>query len=706
MTTGDITGDRASQVTYLRQYLVRSVWGAFGVGTPFTVIAMVYRSPIAMIPAILTWVAAFTYLWGLRQLRQGRFERALAAPCVIVAILPVATILISSEAYAVAAMLAIWPVAIAIPYVGPKQLRMIIVGTLVIALTTTVLAFRLPDELGLPYWVVRGAVLTATMVLTAFILYLFWQYHARLTAVNRALQESEHSLATRLAELAAKNEELAQSREALAVARDQALQANQAKSAFLANVSHELRTPLTSVLGFSKLIRRRLGETIFPALPDTDPKMARVVEQVRKNVDIIASEGERLTKLINDVLDLAKIEAGKIEWNMKPTDMRGVIEQAVSATASLFEGKPVALRVNAHEPLPVIDGDRDRLIQVIINLISNAVKFTKTGSITCGARLAGDQLEMSVADTGAGIAPQDRNKIFDQFVQVGDQLTEKPQGTGLGLSISKQIVEHHGGRMWVESELGKGTTMFFSLPAGRSPAKLEELPENVKRFDIEKLVARLRGPSLQQLPAAAADSQSILVVDDDKGVRELLRQVLEAEGYHVREAADGEEALAEVRRERPNLIILDVMMPKLSGFDVTAVLRNDPTTFEIPIFILSVVHDENRGYRLGVDRYFTKPLDAEGLLSEVHTWMARGQSRKHVLVVDEDATILQTLADALRAQGHHVVAASSGEDGIDKAVSNPPDLVVVRSLVSEKSDLIKTLRFDKGLENVYFLLFD
>ena len=247
-------------------------------------------------------------------------------------------------------------------------------------------------------------------------------------------------------------------------ARAAAEQADEAKSSFLSTVSHELRTPLTSVLGFAKIIRRRLDEIVFPLVPEDDKKVLRAKRQVAENLNVVISEGERLTTLINDVLDLAKIQAGKISWNMATLSISVVIERAIAATSSLFEAKKLNLVRDIQPDLPDITGDRDRLIQVVINLISNAVKFTEAGSVTLAASLGKGELVVSVTDSGIGIKPEDQPKVFEKFKQVGDTLTDKPQGTGLGLPISKEIVEHHRGRMWVESEIGKGSTFFFTLP--------------------------------------------------------------------------------------------------------------------------------------------------------------------------------------------------------------------------------------------------
>jgi PAS domain S-box-containing protein len=501
--------------------------------------------------------------------------------------------------------------------------------------------------------------------------------------------------------------EIKQAREALQQAKEAAEQASQTKGTFLANVSHELRTPLTSVLGFAKIIKKRLEEIVFPAIAAPDSKTQRAIQQVNTNVDIIIAEGERLTSLINSVLDLAKIEAGKIEWKMEPVSMKEIVERAAAATAALFEVKPFKLTLDVAEEMPPIIGDHDRLVQVVINLISNAAKFTEEGSITCRARRDNNHLLVSVIDTGSGIDPKDHGKVFEQFVQVGDTLTNKPMGTGLGLPICKQIVEHHGGQIWVESELGKGSTFSFTLPIPETAAPAAELPrEFVRKVDVNALVGQLRAQLAGATQSQTDDQKTILVVDDEASIRELLRQELEAEGYRVREAKDGREALAAVKREIPDLIILDVMMPELSGFDVAAVLRNDPQTFNIPIVILSIIQDKERGYRLGVDRYFTKPMDAKLLLGEIDALLAQGASKKKVLVVDEDAGTVKTLVDALESQGYNVTAAYNGSEGIEKAIAEQPDMVIARSVLSDKHNLVKTLRFEKNMERVFFLLFE
>ncbi len=266
--------------------------------------------------------------------------------------------------------------------------------------------------------------------------------------------------------------QLAEAMEEAQAARAQAEAATASKSAFLASVSHELRTPLTSIIGFTRIIQKRMSEVIEPAVTADDPKIERALRQVDGNLVIMAEEGDRLATLINDVLDLSKIEAGRIEWKMAPLDVGEVVARAAAATSALFEQSPVSFRLAVEPDLPTVVGDRDRLIQVVINLISNAVKFTREGHVTCRATRDGDEIIISVADTGVGIAPEDQATVFEEFRQVGDTLPDTPAGTGLGLPISRQIVEHHGGRIWLESAVGAGSTFSFSLP----PAALPDEP--------------------------------------------------------------------------------------------------------------------------------------------------------------------------------------------------------------------------------------
>jgi signal transduction histidine kinase/CheY-like chemotaxis protein/uncharacterized protein YigA (DUF484 family) len=472
--------------------------------------------------------------------------------------------------------------------------------------------------------------------------------------------------------------------------------ANAAKSAFLSTVSHELRTPLTSVLGFAKIIKKRLEEKVFPLTDKSDAKTSKTITQISENLNVVVSEGERLTHLINDVLDLAKIEAGKMEWNMETVSIPEIAERAIAATTALFEQNHLELKKDIDANIPNITGDKDKLIQVMVNLISNAVKFTPKGKVTFKVFNKNDEVVVSITDTGIGIAAEDHDAVFEQFKQVGDTLTDKPKGTGLGLPICKEIVEHHGGRIWLESELGKGSTFLVAFPIVRSSAR--------KPIHIEDLVRQLKEQVAQSKLNLTDKAASILIVDDDDSIRSLLHQELSEAGYIIDEAANGKEALTMVRKKRPDLIILDIMMPEMNGFDVAAVLKNDPQTMDIPIIVLSIVQDKTRGFRIGVDRYLTKPIDTGVLFSEIGSLLEQGKSKKKVMIVDEDSNTVNTLTDVLKTKGY-LVMESNGSELVEKAVANKPDIIIINSLAG-KQDVVQSLRFEKGLENVLFLVYN
>jgi signal transduction histidine kinase/DNA-binding response OmpR family regulator len=479
-----------------------------------------------------------------------------------------------------------------------------------------------------------------------------------------------------------------------AVAED----ANEAKSAFLSTVSHELRTPLTSVMGFAKITKRRLEERIFPEIKSTDSKMQRTIKQISDNLNVVVSEGERLTKLINNVLDLAKIEAGRVEWHMENLQVLAVVERAIDATNALFEQKGLVLKRDISPNLPDIKGDEDKLIQVVVNLLSNAVKFTNEGEILCEAEEKDGDVIISVRDSGIGIAKEDLPKVFEKFRQVGDTLTDKPTGTGLGLPISKEIVEYHGGRIWLQSEVGVGSTFFFSLPVSDSGKT------TLKTFKLDELVDQLEGNYAKNQFENAAE-KTILVIDDEAPIRELLNQELSGIGFNVIEAVDGMEGIEKVRHKHPDLILLDVMMPEMNGYDVAAVLKNDPKTKDIPIIILSVVKDKERGLNIGIDRYLFKPINTDLLFKEIGSLLGQGRSKRKVMILDEDSSTVSTLMGVLQDKGYYVVEAN-GPDLVQKAILGKPDIIIVNSTLAADQETVKALRLQKGMENVLFLVYE
>ena len=274
------------------------------------------------------------------------------------------------------------------------------------------------------------------------------------------------ALATSVVKKARSNEEGEQCLGSVVMIRDvtREREIERLKTDFLATVSHELRTPLTSILGFASVIQSKLETVILPHLDPENGKLITTAQKIQKNLLIIVEESERLTALINDVLDIAKMESGVIDWNLQPCAINTIVQRAIASVALLFELKEVALKIDLPPESPLVLGDENRLLQVLLNLLSNALKFTEQGQVICSVQTLREQVLVKVIDSGYGIAPGEEEKIFLPFRQGGEVLTNKPQGTGLGLPICKQIIERHGGEIWVESQLHQGSQFCFTLP--------------------------------------------------------------------------------------------------------------------------------------------------------------------------------------------------------------------------------------------------
>lgn len=464
------------------------------------------------------------------------------------------------------------------------------------------------------------------------------------------------------------------------------------KTDFISTVSHELRTPLTSVMGFANIIRKKFKDSILPLLDIEDKKIKKTADQIGSNLDIIVSEGQRLTTLINDVLDIAKMEAGKIDWKDENFAVKDAIDRAIAATVSLLEQKGLNMITDIENNIPEILGDKDRFIQVIINLISNAVKFMNSGDIIIRAKVESGAILVSVKDQGIGISKENADKVFEKFKQVGDTLTDKPQGTGLGLPICKQIIGHYGGKIWVDSEEGKGSTFCFTVPYSSKEYSDNKI-DGVSKIDLKSFIGKLN-ENVWSASEAVQTEKNILIVDDDPGIRELLKQELENAGYITDQAVDGIEALSKVKQKKYNLIILDVMMPGLSGFDLSAVLKSNPDTMSIPIMILSMMEDRKRGTEVGVDKYLTKGIDSQNLLKEVGQLISMGSSKRKVMIIDKDKSIFNLLTDVMREKGYTVMGISSKTDAdyIAKIKTEQPNIIIIDEFVAYEENIIKALK--------------
>ncbi len=401
------------------------------------------------------------------------------------------------------------------------------------------------------------------------------------------------------------------------------------KSAFVSSVSHELRTPLTSILGFAKLIRRDFQHVFAPMAAD-DERASRQAERIGRNLEIIASEGERLTRLINDLLDLNKIESGRMQWRDVEISPRDVIEKAAEAARGQFESNPkLFLTLDAPQELPSICVDPDRLSQVLINLLNNAVKFTPKGEIRVTAlALPQGVLQVRVRDQGVGVKEKDRERIFHKFQQAECEALDedKPAGTGLGLTICRQIISRYGGRIWVEPAPDRGSEFIFELPFAASEAPARPCAVRVDGKDV---------------PAPL-----ILAVDDDPAFSSYLEEVFANRGYRTITARTGEAALEKAEDYRPSLITMDALMPGMSGQETINRLRAHPEASGIPILVITQLAAARIA---GADACLRKPVSERRLMETVELLLAPSDRRGGI--AETDAEEIPPPAALGKAQG-------------------------------------------------------
>ena len=448
--------------------------------------------------------------------------------------------------------------------------------------------------------------------------------------------------------------------------------ANQHKTVFLANMSHELRTPLNAILGFSEL----LIDSANGQFPDATRK--RFLEQIH-------SSGKHLLGLINDILDLSKIEAGQMELRPQKVSVADVVGQVASTVEPLLAQKQIHLDV---EPVTAgqILADEGKLKQMILNLVSNAIKFTPDGgTVTIRAARIIDRVEIVVSDNGIGIAEHDLHRLFKEFQQVDSGVNRQQQGTGLGLALTRSFAILHGGDVRVESELGKGSRFTIDLPVeARSPDHVQR-PAN---GHAGKAAANLSRPL-------------VLVVEDDPASAELLVRQIERAGFRAEIARTGVEGLAMAKEHKPVAITLDIELPDVDGWEVLTRLKRDETTDDIPVIVVSVVDNLDLGKTLGAIEYFVKPVEAKLLVSRLKKLNLKrkfGSRKNSVLVVDDEAVNRDWLKEVLESAGVTVLLANGGQEGIELAKSRKPDLVMLDLLMPEVNgfDVVKALRDHKA----------
>jgi PAS domain S-box-containing protein len=398
--------------------------------------------------------------------------------------------------------------------------------------------------------------------------------------------------------------------EELVAAIDAAEDASRAKSAFLANMSHELRTPLNAIIGYSEMLQEEARDR---GLPDLVPDLEK-----------IHGSGRHLLTLINDILDLSKIEAGKLELMSEMFDVHNLVRDVESTIAPLVAARDNALEVRCPADMGAMRSDMTRVRQVLLNLLSNASKFTERGTILLDVgpeqRNGAAWVRFSVRDTGIGMSPEQLGKLFQAFTQVDVSTTRRYGGTGLGLVISRQLCQMMGGDVTVESEMGKGSTFTVRLPRDPESRRTGE--------ETTEVIADLPGDPVSE------SASTVLVIDDDRVVRDLLQRFLRKEGFQVLVASSGEEGLRTARELRPSIITLDIVMPGMDGWSVLRALKIDPELAHIPVLLITIVDNAEMGYSLGAADYLTKPIDWRRLGAAVRRF--RQDSLSATLIVGDD----------------------------------------------------------------------
>lgn len=487
--------------------------------------------------------------------------------------------------------------------------------------------------------------------------------NAELSESKEHIEESLQQVMVLNDELETKREELGKRNEELAGANLRLREVDRLKSEFLANMSHELRTPLTAVIGFSELLIDRV--------------MGELNEEQAGCMDNILTSGQHLLKLINDILDLSKIEAGKMELSLETFELRTIIDFVIKTISPLSNKKKLSLSVETAEEMPYMYADPGKIKQLLLNLVSNAIKFTpEGGKVTIGADFRDDQFSLSVTDTGIGIKPEDRERIFQEFQQVEGSTSREYGGTGLGLTLTKKLTEMHGGRIELESEPGKWSKFTVRIPMRGDRISLDRGARRSSKYaDIV-----LKQEDLPKTYNGQQDKPLILVVEDDEKISKLLTMYLDQAGYRVATARDGDEAIKKTFELRPFAITLDVMLPQKDGWEVLQELKGTPETRDIPVIIVSMVENQELGFSIGAMDYLIKPVSREDLIRSIEkyrlgTRLIKGSGK--VLVVDDDPRICDFISKVMKTEGYHVETAHGGEEGIRKALEALPDLIIL-----------------------------
>lgn len=419
------------------------------------------------------------------------------------------------------------------------------------------------------------------------------------------------------------------------------------KSEFLANFSHEIRTPLNGIIGYCDLLSREEGSRLTP--------------HGRRDLNVIKVNARTLLSLINDILDLSKIEAGRIDVIQEQVDLEAIVDECAATARERLKGKEVELTITITDPAKTLLTDGLKIRQILLNLLTNAAKFIETGEIVVNAVDDGNTLILSVEDTGVGIPADQLPFIFEKFRQVDGSTTRKIGGTGLGLAIVRELSKLLGGSVDVRSTLGKGTCFTVTLPGV---------------IEQGKSSSRVRAAAVRPVEVQAdVSGASVLLVDDDPMTQQLIQHHLKDAGIDVLIAGDGVQALQMARDHRPSAMILDIHLPRLDGWQVLSEIKSHPALSSMPVVILSVEEHRARGYSLGACDYLVKPVEPDEIVGVIRR--AINPSSGEILIVDDDAHTRELLSRHLRHAGFSTSEAATGEEALMRARVSQPALVVL-----------------------------